>query len=269
MSARNLAKSGGEVSRLQRLDDPSDHERHVTDPRLVLGRGSGVDWSFADPGVSRRHAVVHHLPDHDEIEDLGSKAGTLVNDHPVTGRRQLRVGDVVKLASVQLRYLDDGITSTSAAGTAGTAAGVSYEVDEQRAGVINNVARDQYNQYVQQVIVSREDAFRHIASLNRLARGLFIIGFSLAAGGILAFIGSIVIDGATSQPDLSSAENFQESTKPPEVAGVPLFALAMGVALVGFALAFLGAIIQFAASTRRKEVDRRYPLPPGWGGAST
>ena len=36
-----------------------------------------------------------------------------------------------------------------------------------------------------------------------------------------------------------------------------------------FALFFLGMIIQFAASTRRREVDRRYPLPPGWGNLPT
>ena len=45
-----------------------------------------------------------------------------------------------------------------------------------------------------------------------------------------------------------------------------MFALAFGVALVGMALVFLGVIIQFTVSTRKKEVERRYPLPPGWGG---
>lgn len=253
------------MSRLERLDDPGTEERHVTRPRFVLGRGAGADWSFADPGVSRRHAMVHHLADHDEIEDLGSKAGTLVNGRPVDGRCTLRTGDVVGLASVRLRYLEDLSTATRPVDAAGSGGGVSFELDEQRAGVINNVGRDQHNQYVQQIIVSREDAFRQIASMSRIARGLLIVGFALACGGILAFIGSIVLDGATTQPDLSSAEAFRESTEPPEVLGVPLFALAMGVALLGFGLAFIGVIIQFAASTRRKEVDRRYPLPPGWG----
>ncbi len=262
---------GGVVSRLELLDDPSGaaQERHVSEPRLVLGRGHDADWSFMDGAVSRRHAAVYHLPDHDEIEDLGSMSGTLVNGRPVHGRHTLGDGDVVQLASVRLRYVNDVIRSSEPSlATDRGAAGASFDVDEQRAGVISNVGRDQYNQYVQQIIVHREDAYRQIASMSRSARALTIVGFSIAIGGVLAFIGSIVFDGATTKPDLSSSEAFRESTQPAELLGIPVFALAMGAALVGFALFFVGIIIQFAVSTRKKDVDRRYPLPPGWGGPS-
>ena len=95
---------------------------------------------------------------------------------------------------------------------------------------------------------------------------LFIVGFSLAVSGVLGFIGSIMVMIASSNPDMSSPEAFEESTRPPEFMGYPVFALAFGVALVGMALVFLGVIIQFTVSTRKKEVERRYPLPPGWGG---
>lgn len=241
----------------------------MTEPRLVLGRGHDADWSFADGAVSRRHAAVYHLSDHDEIEDLGSTSGTLVNGRPFDGRRTLLDGDVVQLASVRVRYVGD-VSSGAASGPATDRGGVgaTFDIDEQRAGVISNVGRDQYNHYVQQVIVHREDAFRQIENMSRTARALIILGFSIAAGGVLTFIGSILVDGATSQPDVSSAEAFNESTQPVEILGIPAFALAFGAALVGFALFFVGTIIQFAASTRKKDVDRQYPLPPGWGGPS-
>jgi FHA domain len=256
------------MTRLQQLGDSGGGHRELdlSRPRVVLGRGPDADWSFDDAAVSRRHAAVHHAPGRDEIEDLGSRAGTLVNGSPLRGRRTLRAGDVVELASVRLRYLaddprDDGATTSMPRSTAP----VTFDVDEQHGGVISNVGRDQYNQYVQQVIVSREDAFRQIASMSRVARTLLIVGFSLAVSGVLGFIASIMLE-ATKTTDTSSPEAFQETTQPFELLGIPVFVLAMGVALVGMGLTFLGVIIQFAASTRKRDVDRRYPLPPGWGG---
>ena len=257
------------MTRLEVVSDPSGapQDRHLSQPRVVLGRGPEADWSFGDQAVSRRHAAIYHSPDHDEIEDLGSKWGTLVNGTRVQGRRTLRPGDVVQLASVQLRYVEDHLGSAMATQvTDPHPANVAFDVDQQTGGVISNVGGNQYNEYVQQIIVNRQEAFRQIAPMSRIARGLFIVGFSLAATGVLGFIGSIMVMIASSNPDMSSPEAFEESTRPPEFMGYPVFALAFGVALVGMALVFLGVIIQFTVSTRKKEVERRYPLPPGWGG---
>ena len=102
--------------------------------------------------------------------------------------------------------------------------------------------------------------------MGRVSRALSLFGMSVFFAGLLAFMGSILFEGATSDPDVSSYESFEESTALAEVFGVPVFALAMGVALVGFAFLAAGGIIQAAATTRTEQVDRRYPLPPGWGG---
>jgi hypothetical protein len=194
-------------------------------------------------------------------------AGTLVNGIRVEGRRTLRAGDVLQLASVRLRYVGDNEDHPMATQTTDPhPSAASFEVDQQHGGVISNVGHDQYNSYVQQIIVSREDAFRQIASMSRVARGLFIVGFTLAVSGVLGFMASGLLEIAKGSPDMSSLEAFRSSTQPIEVLGYPLFALAFGVALVGMALVFVGVIIQFTVSTRKKEVDRRYPLPPGWGG---
>src|SRR5918994_1068013 len=104
------------VTRLELVSDPSGapQDRHLSQPRVVLGRGPEADWSFGDQAVSRRHAAIYHSPDHDEIEDLGSKWGTLVNGTRVQGRRTLRPGDLVQLASVRLRYVEDHLGSAMA-----------------------------------------------------------------------------------------------------------------------------------------------------------
>ncbi len=260
------------VTRLEVVSDTSGTagERDLSQPRVVLGRGPAADWSFGDHAVSRQHAAIHHFPDHDEIEDLGSIAGTLVNGIRIDRRRTLHPGDVVQLASVRLRYVGDQLGSpVLTQATPPHASNVSFDVDRQQAGVISNVGGNQYNEYVQQIIVNRQEAFRQIAPMSRIARGLFIVGFSLAVSGVLGFIGSIMVMAASSNPDMSSPEAFEESTRPPDLMGIPVFALAFGVALVGMALVFLGVIIQFTVSTRKKEVERRYPLPPGWGGHQT
>ena len=174
----------------------------------------------------------------------------------------------MQLASVRLRYVGDHQGSpVMTQATDPHAPNVSFDVDAQQADVISNVGGNQYNnEYVQQIIVNRQEAFRQIAPMSRLARALFILGFSLAVSGALGFIGSIMVIIARGRSDMGSPEAVEESTRAPEVLGYPVFALAFGVALVGMALVFLGVIIQFTVSTRKKEVERRYPLPPGWGG---
>lgn len=259
------------MSRLQMLSPPSgaENERALTQPQTILGRGGGADWAFDDGDVSRRHAVVHHGPGRDEIEDLGSLAGTHVNGRLIQVRQSLHDGDIIQLATVRLRYAgtDNEGPATSVATT--PVPEVSFEIDAQRAGVISNVGGAQYNHYVQQVIVKREDAFTQIESMGRVSRALSLFGMSVFFVGLLGFMGSILFEGAISDPDVSSYEAFEESTAFAEVFGVPVFALAMGVALVGFAFLITGNIIQAAATTRTRQVDRRYPLPPGWGGTQT
>jgi hypothetical protein len=232
----------------------------ISRARTLIGRGADADWRLDEPTVSRRHAVVHHHEDRDEIEDLGSLSGTFVNGRRVRGRVLLEPGDVLQFAAVRVRYLPDRVSETA---TRSVPAGESatFTVDEQRAATINNVGRDQYNQHVQQVIYEREDAMRQIASMNAVSRVLTIIGFSLAVVGVLGFIGSILVQ-MTQPTDMSSQQAFQDSTAPVELFGYPAFAVCMAVALVGFGLAALGSIVHMSASRHSRQLDRDHPLPP-------
>lgn len=234
----------------------------LTTRTVLVGRSPDADFQLRDPSVSRHHALVHHYADHDEIEDLGSTGGTRVNGRAVTTAVRLQAGDEVQLAGVELRYVAD----RSAAGAVGrdvrgvTQEAASFTVRDQRAGTLSNVGRDQYNQYVQQVIVERQDALAHVAGMSRTSRALVVVGFTLAGAGVLGFIGSIVATMATSLDDPFAGPKFLE------VAGVPAFAVAMGVALVGFAVYLVGLVVAMSARKERARVDRDHPLPAGWPG---
>jgi transcriptional regulator with AAA-type ATPase domain len=64
---------------------------------LLFGRVDECDIKIDHDGVSRRHAKVRRRGDHVQVEDLGSRNGTLVNGTPVTAARRLAVGDVISV----------------------------------------------------------------------------------------------------------------------------------------------------------------------------
>ena len=73
-----------------------------------------------------------------------------------------------------------------------------HQIDEQRAGVINNVDRDQYISHVQYVNQQRENFLREVAATKTKARWLawtgflmFVVGFGIFAAADLSFIKGI------------------------------------------------------------------------------
>ncbi len=65
--------------------------------QLLLGRSRGAAIRFADPKVSRRHAVLHRVDDGWLIADLASTHGTRVNGRAVVAARRLEDGDDLRL----------------------------------------------------------------------------------------------------------------------------------------------------------------------------
>src|SRR5260370_602736 len=134
------------------------------------------------------------------VEDLGSSGGTFVNGAATTAARELRAGDVLTFASVRAR-LESGATvadETSALPALPAEAAVVHQIDEQRAGVINNVDRDQDISHVQDVNQQREDFLREVAGTKTKARCLawtgflmFVVGFGIFAAADLSFIKGI------------------------------------------------------------------------------
>jgi DNA-binding NtrC family response regulator len=71
----------------------------------TLGRDRGCDLAVPDTTLSRRHLRFVPTTGGWEVEDLGSRNGTLLNDRPLT-RARLRDGDVLQVGRSVLRFHD-------------------------------------------------------------------------------------------------------------------------------------------------------------------
>ena len=184
------------------LAPDSDRGRRIPLNRdyLVVGREQTSDVWFDDPHVSRTHAALQRRGNRVYVEDLGSSGGTFVNGAATIAARELHAGDVLSFASVRAR-LESGATvadETSALPSPSAEAVVVHQIDEQRAGVINNVDRDQYISHVQYVNQQRENFLREVAGTKTKARWLawtgflmFVVGFGIFAAADLSFIKGI------------------------------------------------------------------------------
>jgi diguanylate cyclase (GGDEF)-like protein len=73
-------------------------------PEFTIGRAPGSGIVVLDVSVSRDHAKCYVRLKTVEIEDLGSRNGTFINDVPVEQRTALQDGDIVRLGSVMFKY---------------------------------------------------------------------------------------------------------------------------------------------------------------------
>lgn len=234
---------------------------------LVVGREAHCDVRFDDPYLSRAHAVLRRRGGTVYVQDLNSRAGTLVNGATARGDRPLRAGDIVALADLKLRFEPAGTEPggnkparnepTRAERADPTlAAGVArYDIGEQQAGIINNIGRDQFIAYIQR----RESFLRDIAAKRTKARWLiwigflcFVAGFAIFAAGILGFM-SQVIDGLESGNPQPPDDIFG-----PDIFGVPSGLLGWVLAALGALLALVGVVLHVVATARRKRVDREF-----------
>jgi len=75
----------------------------ITQPVVVIGRGTEADVVLDDAGVSRRHAEVHSVDDRVRIIDLGSTNGTFVDGEKVPVAT-LREGSVITIGRTRIVY---------------------------------------------------------------------------------------------------------------------------------------------------------------------
>ncbi len=75
---------------------------------IDIGRSPSADISLPEvPSLSRSHARLLHKGDHVEVEDLGSRNGTFVNDRQVRSTVELRTGDRFQVGSVHFKFLQE------------------------------------------------------------------------------------------------------------------------------------------------------------------
>src|SRR4051812_43740261 len=72
---------------------------------LTIGRGTDCYIRIDDDLVSRRHAKLVVNAIGVVFEDLGSRNGSMVNGHKVTGRRPLSLGDTIEIGTQTFQLL--------------------------------------------------------------------------------------------------------------------------------------------------------------------
>jgi pSer/pThr/pTyr-binding forkhead associated (FHA) protein len=71
--------------------------------RLSIGRTRGCGVVIDHPTVSRTHACIEPDGGGYVIADTGSRNGTIIGDEPITDRRPLREGEVIRIGSCRKR----------------------------------------------------------------------------------------------------------------------------------------------------------------------
>jgi hypothetical protein len=269
-----MHQDSGGMPYLVVLKPGSDRGRRIPLDRnyLVVGREQTCDVRFDDPSVSRTHAALQRRGNAVYVEDLGSAAGTFVNGVATTATRQLCAGDVLTFAAVAARLETDGAVSDETRAIPvrpAEAAGV-HHIDEQRAGIINNVDRDQYISHVQYVNQQRENFLREVAATKTKARWLawtgfvmFVVGFGVFAAADVSFIKGVtdaIQTGGEPSPGISPFGR--------EIGGVPFGLAGWALAVLGMIVLVVGIVLHIVATSRRRRAYREFPVLPPWQAAA-
>ena len=263
---------------------------------LTVGREPTCDVCLDDPHVSRTHAALERRGGLVYVQDLGSSGGTFVNGNPAKSA-ELHQGDVVTFATVRARFEAAPLVSaeTQAMPTqaappparatvspdwsgeppgraprardgAAQAGPVRYEIGQQEAQVISNIGRDQYNAQVQQVIQRRDSFMREIAGTKTKARWLVWLGLLLSVVGFAMFAAADL----NLLKQISSDFGSNGSPAPPTdpfghpILGIPSGLLGWAIGAIGGLMLVIGIVLHIVATSRRKRVERDYPLPTPW-----
>jgi sigma-B regulation protein RsbU (phosphoserine phosphatase) len=75
--------------------------------RIMLGRSSACQLCYPDDaGLSRQHMAITRVAGKWQVEDLGSKNGTLLNDVKIEGSLPVRIGDKIVAGHLTLELVE-------------------------------------------------------------------------------------------------------------------------------------------------------------------
>jgi len=165
---------------LEVLSGPALASRQLKlDEARVLGRSPECDWVLADAGISRRHASIEARSAGLYLRDLGSRAGTFVNDHAVDPNRPVPLAEHDRLRIGPWRFRVRRETAAAARHPSSTTASVSLGsvtriaapvlAAERRLELLVEFAATTVNAENVQTIVSQLSDFAQRGSAARVA----------------------------------------------------------------------------------------------------
>jgi hypothetical protein len=229
--------------------------------RTVIGRSPSSDVRVTDSFVSQCHAVVTRQGQRMMLEDLGSRNGTLINGQTVSAPRPLRHGDVIGFGPVEIRFeedANDGRWGDTGLYNPVQSNKVSFDVDRQRAEMLNNVGRDQY---LQQVIHQRDGFLREIAATKTRATRLIWLGVVLVLMGSGLFASMMIGFMSKVWGGLDNPKSVVNGgmLAGPTLGGIPVGLLGWALAAVGMVLVVIGIVLHVVATARRRRVLPNQP----------
>ncbi len=85
-------------------------EIRVSTAKFVIGRADDCHLRAQSELISRHHCALLVEPYLARVEDLGSRNGTLLNDEPIQGPRELRSGDTLTIGQLKFEvHLKSGL----------------------------------------------------------------------------------------------------------------------------------------------------------------
>jgi hypothetical protein len=195
------------------------------------------------------------------VQDLGSSAGTTINGRPASGPAILRSGDVISFGGARFQYQGGSekreataalpIQRTPKPWPRNEQIQGQYEIENQHAGTISNVAGNQYTAYVSHIRQERESFLQSIAATRTKARWLIWIGACVTIVGLVVAVGSFY--------QLTDGIPNPNSGAPPS--GFRSYLTGLVIAGAGQIFLIIGIVLHVVATSRRKRVDREFSLP--------
>jgi len=152
--------------------------------RFTVGRSSMAELCFPDDaGLSRQHMMLERDGDDWNVQDLGSKNGTMVNNIPLRAKLRLKPGDRITAGHLAIVYDDKGAGARPAEGV------VVFESAEPDPPSTSTIFTSLEGALSSQTIVDRPG--QHGA---KQVQALIRAGQELAGRGTLADLFPLILD---------------------------------------------------------------------------
>jgi pSer/pThr/pTyr-binding forkhead associated (FHA) protein len=237
-------------------DDRSQEQRiTVGSDKVTLGRSPGADLQVEADGVSRHHASLDLTGESPVITDAGSKNGTWIDRERLSGARALHPGDAVRIGMATVRVEPNRVEDRPTTRTP--------EASHPRTallGVVNKGGQGAPRNAPDRATRPQRSRGNTIALPSGGAgRVLSIVGLVLSALAVLGGA-SLAIAFVIHRTDNSSC--FRRYCPPlelPEPLGLPLWAFAVALFLLGLVLYGTGVAVGVTGDARRRENERHVP----------